>query len=81
MSPDPNGVVGRPYAGLSREELDRRDAQAAEEDCARSCRCAWPVGRKNGEWPAYGGDTGHTRYSPLDQINADNFRKLTVAWR
>jgi quinoprotein glucose dehydrogenase len=38
-------------------------------------------GAKKGEWPAYGGDTGHTRYSPLDQINADNFSKLEVAWR
>src|SRR5712691_2758778 len=38
-------------------------------------------GAKKGEWPAYGGDTGTTRYSPLDQINADNFGKLTVAWR
>src|SRR5437667_971039 len=38
-------------------------------------------GAKNGEWPAYGGDKGHTRYSPLDQITPDNFGKLTVAWR
>jgi len=38
-------------------------------------------GAKKGEWPAYGGDTGTTRYSPLDQINADNFSKLTIAWR
>src|SRR3989442_10250740 len=38
-------------------------------------------GAKKGEWPAYGGDTGHTRYSPLDQITPDNFSKLTVAWR
>ena len=38
-------------------------------------------GAKNGEWPAYGGDKGHTRYSPLDQINSDNFSKLEVAWR
>ena len=29
----------------------------------------------------YGGDLGNTRYSPLDQINADNFNKLEVAWR
>jgi quinoprotein glucose dehydrogenase len=35
----------------------------------------------NGEWPAYGGDLGSTRYSPLDQINADNFNKLELAWR
>jgi quinoprotein glucose dehydrogenase len=39
------------------------------------------AGAQNGEWRAYGGDTGHTRYSPLDQINAANFSKLTVAWR
>ena len=36
---------------------------------------------KNGEWPTYGGDLGNTRYSPLDQITADNFSKLEVAWR
>ena len=38
-------------------------------------------GAKTGEWRTYGGDTGNTRYSPLDQINADNFSKLEVAWR
>src|SRR5579864_842698 len=36
---------------------------------------------KNGEWPTYGGDLASTRYAPLDQINADNFNKLAVAWR
>jgi quinoprotein glucose dehydrogenase len=34
-----------------------------------------------GEWPTYGGDLASTRYSPLDQINRDNFNKLEVAWR
>ncbi len=38
-------------------------------------------GAKNGEWPSYGGDTGNTRYSPLDQINASNFNDLEIAWR
>ena len=38
-------------------------------------------GAKNGEWPTYGGDLGNTRYSALDQINADNFNKLQIAWR
>jgi quinoprotein glucose dehydrogenase len=38
-------------------------------------------GAKNGEWPTYGGDLGHTRYSPLDQINESNFSKLELAWR
>ena len=39
------------------------------------------TGTKAGEWPTYGGDLASTRYSPLDQINADNFNKLEVAWR
>jgi len=38
-------------------------------------------GAKNGEWRTYGGDLASTRYSALDQINADNFNKLAVAWR
>src|SRR5690242_5100964 len=37
-------------------------------------------GAKNGEWRSYGADVGNTHYSPLDQINASNFSKLTVAW-
>ncbi len=36
---------------------------------------------RNGDWPSYTGDTRGTRYSPLDQINADNFNDLEVAWR
>ena len=36
---------------------------------------------KNGEWPHYTGDLTGARYSPLDQINAENFNKLEVAWR
>ena len=39
------------------------------------------TGTKNGEWPTYGGDLASTRYAPLDQISADNFNKLQVAWR
>ena len=33
-----------------------------------------------GEWRRNYGDSGNTRYSPLDQINASNFSKLEVAW-
>ena len=33
------------------------------------------------EWKTYGADLASTRYSPLDQINKDNFSKLQVAWR
>jgi len=37
-------------------------------------------GASNGEWPSYGGDLGHTRYSALSQINAQNFSELELAW-
>ena len=35
----------------------------------------------NGEWRSYGGDIANTRYAPLDQITAENFDELEVAWR
>jgi quinoprotein glucose dehydrogenase len=38
-------------------------------------------GAHNGEWPTYGGDLGHTRYAPLEQIDASNFNRLEIAWR
>ena len=37
-------------------------------------------GTKDGEWHFLGGDSAHTRYSPIDQINADNFADLEEAW-
>ena len=42
--------------------------------------CHAQTGALDGEWPTYGGDLGHTRYSALDQINAENFNELDVAW-
>ena len=40
-----------------------------------------PLTTEQGEWPGYGGDAGHTRYSPLDQVDASNFGDLELAWR
>jgi quinoprotein glucose dehydrogenase len=34
----------------------------------------------DGSWPAYGGDAGGTRYSPLTQITPANVAELRVAW-
>ena len=48
------------------------------------CTAATVIGQSgaaNGEWRSYGGDLGHTRYSPLAQIDASNFSTLEVAWR
>src|SRR5678815_1678123 len=32
------------------------------------------------DWRYYGGDSGGSRYSPLDQINRKNVTQLKVAW-
>jgi quinoprotein glucose dehydrogenase len=37
-------------------------------------------GTKGGQWHYLGGDSAHTRYSPADQINAENFDELEEAW-
>ena len=38
-------------------------------------------GTANGEWRHYAGDLASTRYSPLDQIDRDNFNELELVWR
>jgi len=32
------------------------------------------------DWPSYGNTAGGSRYSPIDQINAENVANLEVAW-
>jgi quinoprotein glucose dehydrogenase len=36
---------------------------------------------KDTEWPSYTADIAGSRYRPLDQINASNFKQLEIAWR
>jgi quinoprotein glucose dehydrogenase len=38
-------------------------------------------GVQDGNWRHYAGDQGSTKYSNLDQINAENFANLEIAWR
>src|SRR5688572_5034430 len=38
-------------------------------------------GNVPGEWRYWGADAWSTRYSPLDQINSQNFGSLEVAWQ
>ena len=47
----------------------------------QSTRTGFVATTKDGEWQSYTGDTRGWRYSPLDQINAQNFNDLEVAWR
>lgn len=37
-------------------------------------------GTAHGQWHYLGGDSAHTRYSPADEIDADNFEDLESAW-
>ena len=45
-----------------------------------SASLAAQYGAANGEWRRIGGDAGSTRYSPLDQITAQNVSNLRIAW-
>ncbi|MEZ5293408.1 MAG: PQQ-binding-like beta-propeller repeat protein [Vicinamibacterales bacterium] len=56
-------------AGMVMAGLVARGATQAQAPAAR------------GEWRTYGGDLASTRYSPLDQITAENFGSLRIAWR
>ena len=44
---------------------------------------AWAQARlaPDTDWLHYANDLASTRYSPLEQINADNFNKLEMVWR
>lgn len=39
------------------------------------------LGSIDGEWRSYASDAGSTKYTELDQIYADNFEELQIAWR
>ncbi len=51
---------------------------AITDTAAQTGNLAVPPGA---EWRSYAADSFSTKYSPLDQITADNVSKLRVAWR
>jgi quinoprotein glucose dehydrogenase len=53
---------------------------AASIALAGTAAVADAPGTRGGQWHYLGGDSAHTRYSPADQINADNFDELEEAW-
>jgi glucose dehydrogenase len=71
------------HTGLNRREVIRLSAAAAAlpllGDVAALGRltaaASTPV-----EWRYYAGDNSSTKYSTLDQITAENFNSLKVAW-
>jgi quinoprotein glucose dehydrogenase len=78
------GLVSAPAEihgqSATRNRLSARSTTKGKAD--KSTSNGTPVhSTSNGEWPHYTGDLTGARYSPLAQINADNFNKLEVAWR
>jgi len=56
---------------------------ATDDDPARPAAAAMVKsgpGTSGGQWEYLGGDAAHTRYSPADQINADNFEDVEETW-
>jgi quinoprotein glucose dehydrogenase len=57
-------------------------ALAAAVSCVAHVARAQPLdSAASTEWPTYGGNLASHHYSPLDQINAENFKNLEIAWR
>ncbi len=48
--------------------------------CAASLLLAAVATPADTDWPHFGNDAGNTKYSPLDQIDADNFDRVEVVW-
>ena len=88
-------ISGNPYATpLQKSEPGKICAVRGSRTRGWSARCgllgaAWlaAAGGAAGEsarppagWPAYGGDAGGRRYSPLEEITPANVARLEVAW-
>ena len=71
---------------MSTAKPNRRQFLHASATLAAGAAAAQVPGPRNAskdparEWQQYGGDPGASRYSPLDQINKSNVKRLKVAW-
>src|SRR5436189_1628520 len=48
---------------------------------SQAANAAPSIAARPGEWRYLNSDPQSTRYSPLDQINKENFKELRIAWR
>lgn len=72
------GVIGLAFfiAACSQDS-----APSGDSGMAQSSGTVKPApGTEDGQWGYLGGDAGHTRYSPADEINLENYEDLEVAW-
>jgi quinoprotein glucose dehydrogenase len=71
-------------AGTSALALLGSTAAAGAQTAGAPNTTASPAGAgnpQNSQWLHYANELGSARYAPFDQINADNFNKLEMAWR
>ena len=61
-------------------DLNPDQQTSAVQDSVGSTAAAI-LGARDGNWQAYGGDIGNTKYSPLADIDASNVADLEIAWR
>ena len=66
--------------GSSRHKV-RRTLARALAIAATLALAAPPAGAQDVEWRSYGSDAAGTKYSPLDQINAETIGDLEIVWR
>ncbi|MBV8210246.1 MAG: pyrroloquinoline quinone-dependent dehydrogenase [Burkholderiaceae bacterium] len=64
-TPEPRQTITRPFIGLQVLAVVTSVSAAPTPDA---------------DWPAYGGDAGGSRYSPLAEITPANVGRLRVAW-
>jgi hypothetical protein len=69
-----------PYANIQGKTMKNLLVAAAVYCVAGAQAFAQAPGTADGQWHYLGGDSAHTRYSPADQIDADNFEDLEEAW-
>ena len=69
-----SALVAAPFLGGVTSTLQAAQAGIASRECS---------GRRSGpaaEWLSYGADKASSKYSPIAQIDTDNFNRLKVAW-
>ncbi|NOX70191.1 MAG: PQQ-binding-like beta-propeller repeat protein [Gammaproteobacteria bacterium] len=66
--------------GVAACSPDSTSTSGTDEAAAGQHVIAPGPGTTGGQWEFLGGDAAHTRYSPAEQINADNFEDLEEAW-
>ncbi len=74
------GAPDRP-AVLTRHAIPRFAAAALTLAAACTGQPVLARTGASGDWPAFGGDPGNSKYSTLDQIDRDNFQDVEIVWR